>query len=194
MKKIIALAVSLLVAIGLRASLVEYTYSGKVDVIGGYGQGAFGFHGVMIYDTGSSVVTFVDWHSDKVLHSNTVTNFQVVTVNGALSKSYTVIAGSSSGIDTNGYYHLDDYMIQGQNVTLLVSSNNSITFPKRLAGSNNREIIPDDSGEPWLETWGETMTFWATRTKADNNQNLTMDQAVSSLIAWLEQKGYTKGN
>ena len=176
----------------IHAALVEYSYTGKETVIGDGSQETFTYSGIMIYDTVSSNVTFVDWRKDKTYHVNTDTNLHFITVTGSNSKTYTVITGSASGTDINGFYHLDDYMINGQNDTLSIAANTTFEFPKRLTGSNNRKISPDDNGREWLETWGETMTFSASRTKSDNKENLSSDQVVNTLVAGLQSKGYSE--
>jgi hypothetical protein len=114
------------------------------------------------------------------------------TVTGPESKTYTVITGSASGTDTNGFYHLDDYMISGENDTLSIAANTIFVFPKSFTGSNNRNISPDDNGNEWLETWGETMTFSEGRTKSDNEENLSSDEVVNTLVTGLQSKGYSE--
>jgi hypothetical protein len=153
-------------------------------------QKTLGYKGIMLYDTLSSNVTFVDWRSDKTYHFSTTTNLHFTMILGPKSRTYTVIAGSGSGTDTNGFYHLDDYMISGENETLTIASNATFVFPKHFTGSNNRSIQPDANGKAWLEIWGETMTFWPEGTKLDNNNNLTSDQVVSAQVTWLQSKGY----
>ena len=100
------------------------------------------------------------------------------------------MAGSGSGTDTNGFYHLDDYMISGENDTLPIAANTTYVFPRRFTGSNNRSLSPDVNGQEWLETWGETMTYSASRTKADNNENSTSGDVVTVLVTGLKNKGY----
>ena len=165
---------------------------------------------MMIYDTVSSNVNFVGWRSAKVQivdtatgsHStatvktywvNTDTNLHFTTVTGTESKTYTVITHSSSGTNTNGFYHLDNYMISGRRTsTLPIAASTTFVFPKRLTGSNNRSISPDAYGNPWWETWSETMTFSASRTKSDNNENLSSDEVVNTLVTQLQSKGYSE--
>jgi hypothetical protein len=190
-QKLIVLSV-LLFAFGIHAALVEYSYTGKETFTGAGNLETLTYSGIMIYDTASSNVTFVSWRKDKTYLVNINTNLHFTTVAGQKSKTYTVITGSASGTDTNGFYHLDDYMISGQNVTLTIAANATFEFPKRLSGGNNRHIYPDVSGNDWLETWGETMTFSASRTKSDNNGNLSSDEVVNTLVTALQSKGYSE--
>lgn len=176
----------------IHAALVEYSYKGEETYIGAGRQEKITYSGIMIYDTVSSNVTFVDWRSDKTYHVNTDTNLHFTTITGPESKTYTVITGSASGTDTNGFYHVDDYMIRGQNESLPIATNTTFVFPKSFTGSNNRNISPDENGQEWLETWGETMTFSASRTKSDNNDNLSSDEVVNTLVTGLQSKGYSE--
>jgi hypothetical protein len=190
-QKLIVLA-ALLFTFGIHAALVEYSYTGKGTYLGGGSQETSTFSGIMIYDTVSSNVTFVSWRKDKTYHVDTSTNSHFTTVTGPKSKTYTVIAESASGTDTNGFYHLNDYMISGQDDTLQIAANTTFVFPKRFTGSNNRNLSPDADGNAWLETWGETMTFSASRTKSDNNENLSSDEVVNTLVTALQSKGYSE--
>jgi hypothetical protein len=194
MKKLIVLA-GLLFVFRIHAELVEYSYTGKETVIGAGSQVTFTYSGIMIYDIMSSNVTFVDWRkSDKTYSVNTDTNLHFITVTGPNSKTNTVITGSGSGMDTNGFYHLDDYMIRGQNDTLSIATNMTFVFPKSFTGSNNRRIWPDDNGDELLAIWGETMTFSASRTKSDNDANSISGDVVAALVTKLESKGYISSN
>jgi hypothetical protein len=83
-------------------------------------------------------------------------------------------------------------MISGQNDTLQIAANTAFVFPKRFTGSNNRNISPDANGNAWLEIWGETMTFSASRTKSDNNEILSSDEVVNTLVTALQSKGYSE--
>jgi hypothetical protein len=85
-------------------------------------------------------------------------------------------------------------MISGQNDTLQIATNATFVFPKRFTGSNNRDIYPDVNGNDWLETWGETMTFFASRTKSDNDENLSSDDAANAIVTGLQNKGYSERN
>jgi hypothetical protein len=172
--------------------LVEYSYTGKKTYIGDDNQEAFTYSGMMIYDTVSSNVTFVSWRKDKTYHVSIDTNLHFTTVTGLKSNTYTIITGSASGTDSNGFYHLDNYMISGQNSTLPIAASTTFVFPKRFTGSNNRGISPDANGNPWWETWSETMTFSASRTKSDNNENLSSDEVVNTLVTQLQSKGYSE--
>jgi hypothetical protein len=190
-QKLIVLA-ALLFVFRIHAALVEYSYTGKETDMGDGSQEKFTYSGIMFYDTVSSNVTFVDWRKDKTYHVNTSTNLHFITVTGPKSKTYTVITGSASGTDTNGFYHLSDYMISGQNDTLPIAANTTFVFPKRFTGSNNRNISHDANGNAWLATWGETMTFSASRTKSDNSENLSSDEVVNALVTELQSKGYSE--
>jgi len=192
MKQKLVLLAALLFLFRIHASLIEYSYTGKKTEIGAGNLETYTFSGIMIYDTVSSNVTFVDWLKNKTYHVNTDTNLHFTTVTGLKSKTNTVIAGSASGTDTNGFYHLDDYMISGENDTLSIATNTTFVFPRRFTGSNNRSISPDDNGNEWLATWGEKMPFSASRTKSDNNENLSSDEVVNSLVTKLQSKGYSK--
>jgi hypothetical protein len=207
MREKLIFGAALLFAFGIHAALIEYSYTGKATHTGAGHLETHTFSGIMIYDTGTSNVTFVDWRSEKMkivdtvtdarsttivktYHVNTDTNLHFTTVTGLKSKTYTVIAGSASGTDTNGFYHLDDYMISGENDTLPIAANTTYVFPRRFTGSNNRSLSPDVNGQEWLETWGETMTYSASRTKADNNENSTSGDVVTVLVTGLKNKGY----
>jgi hypothetical protein len=163
----------------------------------------------MIYDTISANVTFVGWRSKKfkivdtitgssstsivkIYWVNTHTNLHFTTVTGLESKTYTVITHSSSGTNTNGIYQVDDWMNSGQNETLTIAANTIFVFPKRFTRSNNWSISPEDNGNDWLETWGETMTFSASRTQSDNNENLSSDEVVNTIVTNLQSKGYSE--
>jgi len=173
-------------------ALVEYSYTGEETETGDGHRDTFTYAGIMIYETVSSSMTFVDWRSDKTYHVSTATNLHLTTVTGTKSKTYTVITQSESGTDTNGFYHLNDYMISGQNETLHIAANTTFEFPKRFTGSNNRNISPDANGKECLEIWGETMTFSASRTESDNNEKLSSNEVVNTLVAELQRKGYSE--
>jgi hypothetical protein len=192
MKQKLVLLAALLFLFRIHASLIEYSYTGKKTEIGAGNLETYTFSGIMIYDTVSSNVTFVDWLKNKTYHVNTDTNLHFTTVTGSKAETYTVITGSASGTDTDGFYHLDNYMISGKNETLQIAASSTVEFPKRFTGSNNRSISPDDNGNEWLATWGEKMTFSASRTKSDNNENLSSDEVVNSLVTKLQSKGYSK--
>ncbi|MGA2788300.1 MAG: hypothetical protein ABSF60_12310 [Verrucomicrobiota bacterium] len=194
MKQKLMVLAALLFAFRIHAALVEYSYTGKETYTGAGNQETLTFKGIMIYDTVSSNVTYVSWRKDKTYHVSTDTNLHFITVTGLKSKTYTVIAGSASGTDSNGFYHLDDYMISGENFTLQIATDTTFVFPKRFTGSNNRDIYPDANGNDWLETWGETMTYFASRTKSDNDENLSSDDAASAIVTGLQSKGYTERN
>jgi len=181
---------ALLFVFRIHAALIEYSYTGKGTHIGGGSQETFIWSGIMIYDTVSSNVTFVDWQkSDKTYGISTTTNFfHLTTITGSNSKTYTVVTRSESGTDTNGFYYLDDYMISGQNDTLQIATNASFVFPKRFNGSNNRNI----NGEAGLSTSSETMTYSASRTKSDNDENLSSGDVVNTLVTELQSKGYSE--
>ena len=194
MKQKLTILAALLFVFRIHAALVEYSYTGKETYTGDGNQETLTYTGIMIYDTVSSNVTYVSWRKDKTYHVSTDTNLHFTTVTGLESKTYTVITGSASGTDTNGFYHLDDYMISGQNDTLQIATNATFVFPKRFTGSNNRDIYPDVNGNDWLETWGETMTFFASRTKSDNDENLSSDEAANAIVTGLQNKGYSERN
>ena len=191
-KQKLMVSVALLFAFGMQAALVEYTYTGKGTYTGGGYQETIPYSGIMIYDTVSSNVTFVSWQRNKTFHVSTDTNLHFTTITGLKSKTYTVITGSGSGVDANGFYHLDDFMISGQNDALPIATNATFIFPKRFAGSNNRSLSPDTNDNAVLETWSETMTFFASRTKSDNDENLSGDDVVNALALWLQGKGYAE--
>jgi hypothetical protein len=193
-KQKLTILAALLFVFRIHAALVEYSYTGKETYTGDGNQETLTYTGIMIYDTVSSNVTDVSWRKDKTYHVSTDTNLHFTTVTGLKSKTYTVITGSASGTDTNGFYHLDDYMISGQNDTLQIATNATFVFPKRFTGSNNRDIYPDVNGNDWLETWGETMTFFASRTKSDNDENLSSDEAANAIVTGLQNKGYSERN
>jgi hypothetical protein len=192
MKKKLIFGAALLFTFGIQAALIEYSYTGKATETGAGNQETSTFSGKMIYDTGTSNVTFVDWRKDKTYHFDTSTNLHFTTVTGPKSKTNTDMAESASGTDTNGFYHLDDWMIRGQNDTLAIATNATIVFPRLFTGSNNRSLSLDENDQQWLETWGETMTFSASRTKADNNENLSSDEVVNTLVAGLLSKGFSE--
>ena len=194
MKQKLTILAALLFVFRIHAALVEYSYTGKETYTGDGNQETLTYTGIMIYDTVSSNVTYVSWRKDKTYHVSTDTNLHFTTVTGLKSKTYTVITGSASRTDTNGFYHLDDYMISGQNDTLQIATNATFVFPKRFTGSNNRDIYPDVNGNDWLETWGETMTFFASRTKSDNDENLSSDDAANAIVTGLQNKGYSERN
>jgi hypothetical protein len=148
------------------------------------------YSGIMIYDTVSSNVTFVDWRSDKTYHFDTDTNLHITTVAGPASRTYTALTHSSSGLDINGSYNLDDFMISGQNDLLSIAAGTTFIFPKSFTGSDNRAISPDANGNDWLETWGETMTFSEALTKSDNLDNLSSSDVVNIIVAGLQKKGF----
>jgi hypothetical protein len=194
MKQKLTILAALLFVFRIHAALVEYSYTGKETYTGDGNQETLTYTGIMIYDTVSSNVTYVSWRKDKTYHVSTDTNLHFTTVTGLKSKTYTVITGSASRTDTNGFYHLDDYMISGQNDTLQIATNATFVFPKRFTGSNNRDIYPDVNGNDWLETWGETMTFFASRTKSDNDENIGSDEAANAIVTGLQNKGYSERN
>jgi len=136
----------LLLAGSARAALVEYSYTGKETFIGTANQEIIKYSGMMIFDTGSSNVTFVSWRGDKTYHVSTNTNLHFTTVTGLSSKFYSVITYSGSGTDTNGFYHLDNYMISGLNSTLTIAPNTTFVFPKSFSGVNNRRLTPNSNG------------------------------------------------
>jgi hypothetical protein len=183
---------ALLSVFRIHASLIEYSYTGKKTEIGAGNLETYTYSGIMIFDTVSSNATFVDWLKNKTYHVNTDTDLHFTTVTGSKAETYTVITGSASGTDTDGFYHLDNYMISGQNETLQIAANATFVFPKSFTGSNNRSISPDDNGNEWLATWGEKMTFSASRTKSDNNENLSSDEVVNSLVTKLQSEGYSE--
>jgi hypothetical protein len=191
-KKYLVIVAGLLFIFRIHAALVEYSYTGKETFIGNGTQETLTYSGIMIYDTESSNVTFVSWRKDKTYHVNTDTNLYFTTITGSKSKTYTIITGSGSGTDINGFYRLDDYMINGQNESLPIAANTTFMFPKRLAGSDNRSIYPDVNDNAWFETWGETMTFFASRTKSDNNANLSSDEVANAIVTGLQSKGYSE--
>jgi hypothetical protein len=179
----------------IHASLIEYSYTGAETQTGGGNQNSYTYSGIMIYDTGSSNVTFVswrDWRGSKTYHSDTDTNLHFITITGLKSKTYTVMAGSGSETDTNGFYRLNDFMTSGENATLQIATGTKYVFPEKFNGSNNRNISPDDNGNEWLGIWHETMTFSASRSKSDNDQNLTSDEVANALAAELRGKGYSE--
>jgi hypothetical protein len=192
MKKNLIVMASLLFVFSIQAALVEYSYKGEETYIGAGSQEKITYSGIMIYDTVSSNVTYVDWRSDKTYHVNIDTNLNFTTVTGPESKTYTIISYSSSETTINGFYHLHDYMIRGQNDTLTIATNTTFVFPKSFTGSNNRDISPDDNGNEWLETWGETMTFSESRTKPDNDEGLSSSDVVNLLVTELQNKGYSE--
>ncbi|HTS16142.1 MAG TPA: hypothetical protein VMP11_01070 [Verrucomicrobiae bacterium] len=182
----------LFLAITTRAALIEYDYAGKDAFIYAGSQPSYAFAGVMIFDTISSNVTFVDWrNTDHTYYFDTVTNFHFVVVSGRDNITHTVIASSGSGIDSNGYYYLNDYMISGQNAELTISSNAKVIFPVKFSGSNNRNIAANSAGAFQLKTWGERMTFSPARTIPDNNNGLTASNVLDNIISELQSKGYT---
>jgi hypothetical protein len=191
MKKISFWA-ALLFGFQINAALVEYSYTGKETYLGAGKQETLTYSGIMIYDTVSSNVTFVDWRSDKTYHVNTDTNLHFTTEKCPEAKTLTVITHSSSGTDTNGFYHLDNYMISGQNETLQIAANTTFVFPKSFTGSNNRSVSPDVNGNEWLETWGETMIFSESQTISDNKENNSSDTVVNTLVTELRSKGYSE--
>jgi hypothetical protein len=190
MKQKLIIVAALLFATGLHAALVEYTYTGKETDTGAGKQDTYSYSGIMIYDTVSSNVTFIDWRTDKTFHVGTATNFQYTTVTGPGSKNYTVITGSSSGTETNGLYHLNNYLISGGDDTLKIATGTSFKFPKSFSGSNNRSLSPDSNGQEWLSIWNETMSYGQTRTEADNNAGLSSEQVETATVIALEEKGY----
>jgi len=190
MKQKLIILAALLFATGVHAALVEYTYTGKETDTGDGKQDTYSYSGIMIYDTVSSNVTYIDWRTDKTFHLSTATNFQYTTVTGPGSQDYLIVTGSTSGTDTNGLYHLNNYLISGEVGTLKIATGTNFKFPKSFSGSNNRNLSPDDNGKEWLSIWNETMTYGQTRTVADNNANLSSDQVETAAVIALEEKGY----
>ena len=192
MKKSLIVLAGLLSVFRTHAALVKYSYTGKGTHIGGGNQETSTYSGMMIYDTIAASATFVSWRINKTYHVGIDTHLRFTTVTGEKSNTYTVITGSGSGTDTNGFYHLDDYMINGQNDTLQIATGTTMELPKRLTGSNNRSLTPDASGQEALDIWGETMTFSASQTKTDNDKHLACDEVVNALVTALQNKGYSQ--
>jgi hypothetical protein len=181
--------IPIIFALTAHAALIEYDYTGRDNYSGGGSQSIVTYAGVMIFDTISSNVTFVDLRSDHTYHWSVDTNLVFTTIGLKDSITRTVITDSEGGIDTNGYYHLNDYMISGQNVTLTISSNATCTFPRTFSGSNNRNISADTYGTYRLKTWGEHMTFSPARTIPDNNQGLSASNVLNIILNELQTKG-----
>ena len=94
MKQKLMVLAALLFVFKIHAALVEYSYTGKETEIGDGSQETFTYSGIMIYDTVSSNVTFVDWRKDKTYHVNTDTNLHFTTVTGpAVSEFVTSMQG-----------------------------------------------------------------------------------------------------
>lgn len=192
MKQKLMILAALLLATQLHASLVEYTYTGKETDLGAGKQDTFSYSGIMVYDTVSSNVTFIDWRSNKTFRVSTATNFQYTAVAGPSSKNYTVITASSSETDTNGFFHLNNYLISGVDETLKIATDTTFKFPKTFTGTANRNLSPDDNNQEWLSTWEENLSFSQSRTVADNNAHLTAAQVETAAAINLSEKGYTE--
>jgi hypothetical protein len=186
------LLAALAFAFRMQAALVEYTYTGKESDTGDGKQSTYAYSGLMIYDTVSSNITFVDWRSDKTFRVSVSTNFQYTTVTGSGAQNYVAITESSSATDTNGFYHLNDYLLTGFVNTLKIKDGTNLKFPRHFDGSNNRSLYPDANGKEWLSTSDESMNFAQTRTEADNNANLTSEEVESEQVIELEERGYTE--
>lgn len=189
MKRTLIASASLFLTLTLHAALIEYNYTGRETFTGAGTQVTYTYSGVMIYDIISSNVTFIDIRSDHTYHYGTHTNFHFTAVSAKNSTTTTVLNDCQSEIDSNGFYHLNSYMITGQNATLTISSNATYTFPKKFSGANNRALNANTSGTFQLETWGETMTYSPARTIPDNNQGLTATDVLNAIINEIQTKG-----
>ena len=192
MKKLLTFCALFTLGFNSRAALVEYPYTGSQTFVGGGSQVSRSYTGLMIYDNVATNVTFVSWRGDdKTYKAWTVTNFHFTVVSGPGSANCTVITSSSSGVDTNDLYYLNDYMIKGVNKQLNIATGQNFSFPASFSGSNNRSISPDTNGVEYLETWSETMVFSEARTVADNNHGLTAAQVAANEVSFLQSHGYT---
>jgi hypothetical protein len=190
MKRTLTILAALLLATQIHAALVEYTYTGKETDLGAGKQDTFSYSGIMIYDIASSNVTYIDWRSDKTFRVSTATNFQYTAVAGPESKNYTVISETSSETDTNGFFHLNNYLISGVDETLKIATSTTFKFPRTFTGSDNRNLAPDDNGQEWLSTWEETLSYSPSRTESDNNAHLTSAEVETAATINLLRKGY----
>jgi len=191
MKKTLMILTAILFAWSSQAFVIEYNYNGKETDMGANQQSTFNFKGLMVYDTVTSNITYVTWKTDKTYHVSTITNFTYTTVISPGNTPNTVITSSFSETDSNGLYHLNNYMLSGQNITLHIAARTNVKFPKIMSGTNDRDLAPDDNGNEVLATWNENMTFSEAKTDADNDANLTSDEVANATILGLRQKGYT---
>jgi len=186
------IAVALLFALRIHAALIEFDSKGKETDTGARTQDTFNFQGLVIYDTVSSNVTFIEWRTDnKTYHSFTSTNLNYTAVTGPGSQSNLVISRASSVTDTNGYFHLDAYVLTGVVDTLHIARDLNVRFPKNLDGASNHSLDPDNSGNEWLAAWTESLKFDQKLTNNDNDAGLTGAQVASAFIVGLQQQGYT---
>lgn len=189
MKRSLIASAFLFIGLSLHAALIEYNYTGKDIYSGGGDQYTVTYVGVMIVDTISSNVTFVDLRSDHTYHWSVDTNLVFTTLTCKNSTTRTIICDSEGGIDTNGFYHLNDYMVSGQNTSLIISSNAACIFPRAFSGSNNRNITADSNGTFRLKTWGEQMRYSPSRTIPDNNKGLTSTNVLNAIINEIQTRG-----
>ena len=100
-------AAAFLFALNIHASLIEYDITGKETDTGNGTSDTYSYKGLMIYDTISSNLTFIDWMTGKTYRTYTITNFQFSMVSGPSAQQNVIIRQDISvlGVDHDAGPH-----------------------------------------------------------------------------------------
>lgn len=189
---IVALFVHLLTCSA--AEIVIYKYAGKEHAFTTGYEVASSYQGQFIYDVAATNGAWVGWQTlrgHKIYWVNPTTNFVVVTIGGAGSKTYTLLAEADTTHDSQANLTLNATIYKGLNSTLQVSSNQSLTFPRMLAADETQVAFDSTYGQELFQSTA-TYVFQTSATQASNNANKSVADVVSQLTQSLESQGYQR--
>ena len=185
-------AVSVLSLACSGAELVIYKYAGKEHAYTTGSESIFPYQGQFVYDVATTNGTWVGWTTfrggQKSYWVSPTTNFVAVTIGGAGSKTYTLLAEADSTHDNQGNLILNATIYKGLNSTLQVSSNQSITFP-RMLNSDETQTYGSELAQSTA-----IYVFQTSTTQASNNANKSVADVVSQITQSLDSQGYQRQN
>jgi hypothetical protein len=178
------------------AELVIYKYAGKEHAYTTGFEVPSSYQGQFILDVATTNGSWVGWqtiHGNKIYWVNPTTNFVAVTIGGANSRTYTLLAEADSTHDSQGNLNLNSAIYKGLNSTLQVSSNQSLTFPRMLTADETQVASSPTYGQELFQSTA-IYVFQSTLTQTNNNANKSIDDVVNQLAQSLESQGYRRSN
>jgi hypothetical protein len=176
------------------AELVIYKYAGKEHAYTTGIEAVNSYQGQFIYDVAATNGSWVSWgtlHGNKAYWVSPTTNFVAVTIGGAGSKTYTLLAEADSSRDGQGNLILNSGIYKGLNSSLAISSNLSLSFPRILTANETQVGASPTYGQELFQSTANYV-FQSALTQASNNANQSVADAVGNLAQSLESQGYQR--
>ena len=118
------------------------------------------------------------------------TNTHIVQVTGLNSQVYSAITRIPTDCDSQESPGNETVAFKGPNVSLKISANSIVSFPKILTDMGVGLSHSTTSGAPILSEGTFLLTFSKTETLASNNSGETLDAAFGRLVTYVQSLGF----